>query len=156
MESERESYSPRRGPAGLEAVELSEDECLRLLQTQDMGRLAVVVSGRPTIFPVNYAVDGGDIVIRTGPGSKLEGAPLGWVAFEVDQFDPESLKGWDVLASGVARDITDGVDATSRRLQGLEIIPWVVGEKRHRIAILEPTLTGRRLVSRDRGEPGET
>ena len=137
----------RRGPVALGIVELSEEECLRLLQTQDMGRLAVVVGGKPVVFPVNYALDGRHIVIRTGPGAKLSEAPLGWVAFEVDEFDPVSLTGWDVVASGVARDITGGFDATSARLQALEVVPWVAGDKAHRLAIFEATFSGRRLVA---------
>ena len=39
----------------LDVVEITEDECLRLLATQDMGRLAVVRDGRPEIFPSTTA-----------------------------------------------------------------------------------------------------
>ncbi|HTT87424.1 MAG TPA: pyridoxamine 5'-phosphate oxidase family protein [Acidimicrobiales bacterium] len=136
----------KRGPSELAIVDLSDEECLRLLQTQDMGRLAVMVGGRPAIFPVNYGVDGRLVVIRTDPGAKLEAAPLGWVALEVDAFDPRSLTGWDVVASGVARDVTDAVDETSTRLRSIEVVPWVAGEKAHRLAIFDATFTGRRLV----------
>jgi uncharacterized protein len=131
----------------LDAVEISADECRRLLATQDMGRLAVVRDGQPEIFPVNYAVDGGDIVFRTDAGTKLDLATMGWVAFEVDYFDPVSLKGWDVQARGLGRDVTTGLDAASTRLRAVEIVPWVVGEKANRVAILDPVLTGRRLVA---------
>ncbi|HUI04398.1 MAG TPA: pyridoxamine 5'-phosphate oxidase family protein [Acidimicrobiales bacterium] len=147
MDMDVPRVADRRGPSELAIVELSEEECLRLLKTQDMGRLAVVVGGRPTIFPVNYAVDERLVVIRTDPGAKLEHAPLGWVAFEVDQFDPVSLSGWDVVVSGVARDVTDAVDETSTRLRAVEVVPWVTGEKAHRLAIFDATITGRRLVS---------
>ena len=131
----------------LDVVEITEDECLRLLATQDMGRLAVVRDGRPEIFPVNYGLDGGDIVFRTDAGTKFDLATMGWVAFEVDDFDPVSLKGWDVQARGVGRDVTSGLDAASTRLRAVEIVPWAVGEKANRVAILDPVLTGRRLVA---------
>ena len=72
---------------------------------------------------------------------------MGWVAFEVDYFDPVSLKGWDVQARGVGRDVTSGLDAASTRLRAVEIVPWAVGEKANRVAILDPVLTGRRLVA---------
>ena len=143
-----------RGPSELDIVELSDEECLRLLETQDVGRLAVVVDGKPAIFPVNYAMDGRIVVVRTAPGTKLEAAPLGWVAFEVDRFDAVSLTGWDVVVSGVARDVTDALDETSTRLGLIEIVPWVKGEKAHRLAILDATFTGRRLLpSEDEGAP---
>src|SRR5215211_3750336 len=35
---------------------MPEAECLRRLALNDFGRLAIVVDGRPVIFPVNYAV----------------------------------------------------------------------------------------------------
>ena len=51
--------------------ELSEPECLELLAQQTLGRVAIVVDGRPQIFPVNYAMYGDVIVLRTAPGTKL-------------------------------------------------------------------------------------
>ena len=56
-------------PAELES--LSETECLRRLTSHDFGRLAIIVDGRPVIFPVNYAVCNRVIAIRTAPGTKL-------------------------------------------------------------------------------------
>ncbi|MGQ0432535.1 MAG: pyridoxamine 5'-phosphate oxidase family protein, partial [Microthrixaceae bacterium] len=52
---------------GLEV--LAQDECLRLLHKQGVGRVAVVAGGRPMIFPVNYVVDGRTIVFRTDEGT---------------------------------------------------------------------------------------
>jgi hypothetical protein len=34
----------------------------------------VVVAGRPEIFPVNYVVDGDEVMFRTDAGTKLAGA----------------------------------------------------------------------------------
>ncbi|MEY2957656.1 MAG: hypothetical protein RLZZ01_224, partial [Actinomycetota bacterium] len=45
--------------------QLVPDECWRLLERHEVGRLAVSVSDRPDIFPVNYVVDQGGIVFRT-------------------------------------------------------------------------------------------
>jgi Pyridoxamine 5'-phosphate oxidase len=60
---------------GLEV--LDRDECLRLLASQPVGRVAVVVDGSPMIFPVNYALDGESIVFRSDAGSKISGSPFG-------------------------------------------------------------------------------
>jgi nitroimidazol reductase NimA-like FMN-containing flavoprotein (pyridoxamine 5'-phosphate oxidase superfamily) len=51
--------------------ELPADECWELLRQSPVGRLAVVVAGDPDIFPINYVVDHGSIVIRTAAGTKL-------------------------------------------------------------------------------------
>ena len=48
--------------------------CLQLLSEHNLGRLAVVISGQPLIFPVNYTLDGDAVVFRTDPGNKLRGA----------------------------------------------------------------------------------
>ena len=37
---------------------LAEDECLQLLATQDVGRIAVVLGRQPFIVPVHYVLDG--------------------------------------------------------------------------------------------------
>lgn len=45
---------------------LSHDECIQLLRRTRLGRLAMVVDGMPTIWPVNYYVrDENTIVFRT-------------------------------------------------------------------------------------------
>lgn len=59
------------------------------------GRLAVVVGGRPLVFPVNFALDGESIVLRTDTGTKLYGARKGLVAFECDGIDGMYHTGWD-------------------------------------------------------------
>ena len=51
---------------------LSEEECWRLLMSNDLGRLAIVVDGWPEVFPVNYPSQVGSIVFRTAAGTKLE------------------------------------------------------------------------------------
>ena len=51
--------------------EIGEAECMALMAGQRVGRL--IVSGSPPqVFPVNYVVDGGAVVIRTAAGSKLD------------------------------------------------------------------------------------
>ena len=51
--------------------ELAHDECLKLLATMSIGRVAIVIDDRgPLVVPVNYALDGEIVVFRTGAGSK--------------------------------------------------------------------------------------
>ena len=53
---------------------LSFDQCWELLDSETVGRLALVVDEHPEIFPVNYVLDNRTIVFRTGRGRKLWGA----------------------------------------------------------------------------------
>src|SRR5580765_2746500 len=56
---------------------LEPHESWHLLKSVALGRLAVSVAGYPDIFPVNFVVDHGSVVFRTGEGTKLAAAVLG-------------------------------------------------------------------------------
>jgi uncharacterized protein len=125
--------------------ELSVGECLQLLGAHRFGRVAVVVDGHPVVFPVNYALEGDSVVFRTAPGTKLSGAALGHVAFEIDEVDVTTQTGWSVIVQGVGNEITSTLDERSERLRALELQPWVPGEHAHWVGILPQSITGRRL-----------
>ena len=85
---------------------LETDTCLELLRRSEVGRLAVSITDHPDIFPVNFIVDRGTIVIRTAEGTKLAAAVLGRaVAFEVDGYDADSGDAWSVVLKGGAVEI---------------------------------------------------
>jgi uncharacterized protein len=90
---------------------LSEAECHDLLAHHAVGRVAVTVGGLPAVFPVNYVVVDGDIVFKTGEGTKLSAALRhAVVAFQVDEIDRLYHEGWSVLAVGTAEVVTDPDD----------------------------------------------
>jgi len=132
-------------PAGQTVMEeLSEDECAELLAGRQVGRIAVVVDGRPQIFPVNFRIDGGTVVFRTDVGAKLRGAVLAKVAFEIDDLDQDHL-GWSVMVQGTGLDMTDTIDARSEELRRLPVDPWAPGEKANWVKIVASVTSGRRL-----------
>ena len=91
---------------GLEVLDRT--ECLRLLGTATLGRVAVTADALPVILPVNFLLADHHVVIRTGRGTKLDAATRNAVvAFEVDQIDPMYHTGWSVVVTGVARDLTE-------------------------------------------------
>ena len=61
-----EPQARKRGVPSLE--ELSVAECMDYLASAQVGRVAVVVDGHPAIFPVNYILDGDQILYRTRGG----------------------------------------------------------------------------------------
>jgi nitroimidazol reductase NimA-like FMN-containing flavoprotein (pyridoxamine 5'-phosphate oxidase superfamily) len=130
---------------GTELESLSEAECLRWLQSHQFGRVAIVVDGRPLIFPVNYAVSRRVIAIRTALGTKLTYAPGNQVAFEIDGYDPSSKTGWSVLVQGRAVDATVPYDDVSWRSLEASPRPAAPGKKLYRLAIFVETITGRRF-----------
>src|SRR4051812_6943273 len=91
---------------GLEV--LDREECMRLLSTVHLGRVAITSGALQVILPVNFRVLDDRIVFRTGCGTKLDAATRGAVvAFEVDTMESLDHRGWSVVVTGVARQITD-------------------------------------------------
>lgn len=124
---------------------LSERECVRLLKTRDVGRFALVVDGRPEIFPVNFAFDERAVVFRTSSGMKLERGPYTAAAFEVDDVDRRSGVAWSVVVHGTAHDISASADELSARLRRLVVRPAAPGARLKWMAIYAERITGRRF-----------
>lgn len=131
-------------PSTVESIE--ESACLALLETQQVGRLAVVVQGQPTVYPVNYKVDGNAIVFRTAIGTKFVHSSLDRVAFEVDDIDVENREGWSVVIEGTGRDVTNAIDDSSVREQELQIDSWVSGDHSHVVRIIASKIEGRQII----------
>ena len=126
---------------GLEV--LDRQTCIALLAKSTLGRIAVVADDRPLIFPVNFALDGESIVLRTDPGTKLRRATQGWVAFECDGLDSVYHTGWSVLASGVAEEVRNAAEIA--QLERLPLALWAPGPKSVWLRIRPRVLTGRRI-----------
>lgn len=122
---------------------LDRDECLALLRRSVLGRIAVVMDGRPLVFPVNFAMDGEAIVFRTDAGTKAHAARDAFVSFECDGIDAVYHTGWSVLVVGRAEEVVNGADV--RRLERLPLGRWCPGPKSTWLRIQPRTITGRRI-----------
>lgn len=123
---------------------LDVDECLRLLSSRYLGRIAYVVDGRPQILPVNYRLHEGAIVIRTTYGALLDATHLAAVAFEVDEDDVSTHTGWSVVVQGRAEEIWQVEELEG--LRDLPLRPWAPGPRDHYLRILPGSITGRRIA----------
>jgi nitroimidazol reductase NimA-like FMN-containing flavoprotein (pyridoxamine 5'-phosphate oxidase superfamily) len=123
---------------------LDENEALRLLAQNEVGRVGLSVGALPAIFPVNYRIDG-CIVFRTAPGSKLLAAARNAVvAFEVDDFHAADRSGWSVLVVGTSEIVHD-LDVTFKVLAE-ELEPWADGPRFSIVRIRPGFVSGRRIV----------
>lgn len=134
------------GPAdgGVAFEEIPRDECVALLESQVLGRVAVAdFNAAPLVVPVNYALDGETVVFRTDYGSKFRLAVLreAPVSFEIDGVDPGRRSGWSVLLQGPATELAD---KEIERLR-LQPSPWAPGGKTHWVRITPQSVTGRRI-----------
>jgi uncharacterized protein len=126
---------------------LTEDQCRELLAANEVGRVGITVAGLPVILPVNYACIDGDVVFRTGLGTKLHAASSGAViAFEVDAYDVAERRGWSVLLIG--RSSTIAVDGDGgAQIDGCALASWAGGDRSCYVRMHPEMITGRRIVS---------
>jgi uncharacterized protein len=121
---------------------LERDERVDLLTHESfVGRLGLIVEGRPLILPVNYMVDRGTVVFCTAAGTKLNAIVGGAdVAFEVD--DHRSLRhaGWSVLVRGRAE-----IKADLAHLRAGPLRPWAKGARTNWVRIPLDEVSGRRI-----------
>ena len=115
-----------------------------LLDSEVVGRIALIVDGHPEVFPVNFVLQRRSIVFRTAGGTKLWGAITAKpVAFEIDGYDAHEQTAWSVMARGEAELIED--QAEKDAVDELLLEPWQPGEKNYYVRLAPKALTGRRF-----------
>ena len=124
---------------------LDRDACLALLAGDVVGRLAVIAGDRPAIFPVNYLLDGADIVFRTNPGTKFDAGQRAPVCFEIDMFDRVSRAGWSVVVTGRLEEVTPYDPPAWRRISLLPLDPWGPTTRARWMRLRSDWISGRRL-----------
>jgi uncharacterized protein len=87
---------------------MTADECRRLLRANQLGRLAITAGALPHVLPVQYALLGDQLVLRT-PGhhevsDSIDGQVVG---FETDHIDLDQAVGWCVSVTGTVHVVHD-------------------------------------------------
>jgi uncharacterized protein len=112
-----------------------------------LGRIVYTRQALPAVELVNFALDGGDIIIRTDSSGKLAAATRGAVvAFETDSVDADAHSGWSVTVVGYSQAVTDSAEI--RHLEQVELAPWAPGKRDHFIRIAPSIVNGRRVGAR--------
>jgi uncharacterized protein DUF1918/pyridoxamine 5'-phosphate oxidase-like protein len=138
---------PSSDKADKEGRELSLADCLDLLESHQVGRIAILTDTGPVIVPVNYRLvrtsDLNWIAFRTRLGGILDRTSL-HVAFEIDHIDDAHHTGWSVLVRGSLEHVDpDAADFSGR----FNSEPWIVD--RESWMIIQPyRIEGRRLEQR--------
>ena len=120
-------------------IELTVEECERLLRRGTFGRVVLSTPLRTEVLPVNYAVHDSTLVVHASRDGLLaryaDGADL---VFEVDFVDEERWQGWSVVARGRGRVSTDFRGVAPVR-------PWAAGERTCEVQLGWDELTGRKV-----------
>ena len=120
--------------------------CARLLAAVDVGRLAVVVEGRPRIVVLNYRLDGLHLLFRTRDDALItrltDGGATVHAEFEVDSAFAAAESGWSVIATGtLVREQDPQRQAAARA----GISAWAQGERDTVLRLDVAGLAGRRV-----------
>jgi nitroimidazol reductase NimA-like FMN-containing flavoprotein (pyridoxamine 5'-phosphate oxidase superfamily) len=122
--------------------ELSEADCMELLTTKKVGRLAYVGPEGPEIIPINFVAQQGSVLFRTSPHSVLgRCSPIDVAAFEVDEVDDFTESGWSVLLRGTAELVEDVLDLPREARP----VSWAEGARPLFVRVPGRSITGRRL-----------
>jgi uncharacterized protein len=127
--------------SGLEMLDRA--ECLRLLATAGIGRIGITVGALPVVLPVRFQLQGDRIVFVAAIGSALDGATRdAVVAFEADDVDPRSCRGWSVTATGLAQDAS-AAELVEFATMGLP--RWAAWSDDRLVVVSTVRLSGRRV-----------
>lgn len=126
-------------------VVLPEEECLALLETTTVGRIAFVNDEGQQLVPVNFALIDGAIYFRTLPEGFLSGLATGHddVAFGVDHYDVFRT-GWNVTVRGSAHAVEDR-ETINKVLATHRLKPWAGGDRPLVIRVTPRSIAGRRV-----------
>lgn len=116
-------------------------ECHALIAGGGVGRVVFVDDRGPVALPVNFAMDGGDVVFRTERDAVV--AALDHrepVSFEVDNLDDALAEGWSVLLTGECTVEEGGSGA-----QVVDVHPWAAGDRSCVVKLRPRLVTGRRI-----------
>jgi uncharacterized protein len=128
---------------GLEV--LTPQDCLSLLGSARIGRIAYTDQALPAVQPVTFVIDNDSVLVRTGDGAQLASAARNAVvAFQVDELDPDSRRGWAVMVVGYAHEVTDPDEL--HRVEQLPLRAWFTTDHDHFIRISIELIDGRRLI----------
>jgi nitroimidazol reductase NimA-like FMN-containing flavoprotein (pyridoxamine 5'-phosphate oxidase superfamily) len=123
---------------------LSEPEALALLATVPLGRLVYSDRALPFVVPVNFILDGQDIMIRTGRRSNLAThGPGNIVAFEVDEIAALTGSGWTVVVTGRLQLVHDATEIA--RLHALKLQSWAPAASDRYLQLRPELISGRRI-----------
>lgn len=123
--------------------EISKTECLELLGSHHVGRVAYCDALGPVVLPVTYALDQDTILMQVSPHSTLaQHLRSGAASFQIDDFEDYNQSGWSVLVRGDAAH----VEAAELPADDDRPHAWAEGQRTFYVRITPHDISGRRLL----------
>jgi nitroimidazol reductase NimA-like FMN-containing flavoprotein (pyridoxamine 5'-phosphate oxidase superfamily) len=125
---------------------LTPAECYDLLSPGGVGRVVFTALDGPMVLPVNFAMVGQTVVLRTGVDTQLVAHLDCRAGFEADRLDEALSQGWSVMVTG--RAVRVKKEEQVRRLEEeTDLQPWAGGARDVYVQILPLRISGRRIRS---------
>jgi uncharacterized protein len=122
---------------------MSRQQCLDLIESHHLGRVAWQAADLPQILPVSYAMHQGSAYFRTAPDSILaELTQPTSVALEVDDLDQQNRSGWSIVMHGRTSAVSEP-DALAALSASESLVPWASGNRTLLIRIRPERVSGR-------------
>lgn len=135
-------HPPRPTAAAFEV--LPERVCWELLDAARFGRLVLSVADSTDVWPVDFAVVGRTLVIRTAEGTKLLEAVIARRGvLEADHRDETTGRAWSVVVKGDVDVVAD--EAGHEAAEALHIRSWAGGWRHRYLRLSVREISGRRL-----------
>jgi uncharacterized protein len=122
---------------------IGRQQCLDLMESNHLGRVAWQAADLPQILPVTYAMHQGFVYFRTAPESILaELAQPRSVALEVDELDQQSRSGWSIVMHARSSAVSEP-EALADLWASDSLVPWASGNRTLFIRIRLERVSGR-------------
>jgi nitroimidazol reductase NimA-like FMN-containing flavoprotein (pyridoxamine 5'-phosphate oxidase superfamily) len=122
---------------------IGRDQCLDLVESNHLGRVAWQAADLLQILPVTYAMHQGSVYFRTTPDGILsELAQPTRVALEVDELDQQTRSGWSIVLHGRTSAVSEP-DALAHLWAADSLVPWAGGNRTLFICIRPDRISGR-------------
>ena len=123
---------------------LTQSECIHLLETHSLGRLAWQAADSQQVRPINYVFRSGAVYFRPSPhGILSELVRPAHVALEVDDLDHHKGTGWSVIVYGRAKAVA--ALEVLEQWETDDLVPWAPGVRNLFFQITPSRITGRLL-----------
>jgi nitroimidazol reductase NimA-like FMN-containing flavoprotein (pyridoxamine 5'-phosphate oxidase superfamily) len=122
---------------------IGSQQCLDLIGSHHLGRIAWQAADLPQILPITYAMHQGSVYFRTAPDGLLaELAQPTSVALEVDDLDQQTRTGWSIVLHGHSSAVRQP-DELADLWASDSLVPWASGNRTLFIRIRPDRIEGR-------------
>jgi hypothetical protein len=129
----------------IEGDHFDDEQCFTLLGRAQLGRIALSLRAVPVVFPVRYALNGGELLFTLSVEQLAKALDRSIATLQADGFEEDGGPRWTVLAAGTVQRV-DGFESlgTEAASVAMSLTPDPASGELHSLFRLHPViLSGR-------------